>query len=73
MPKKIYVVTLTVAELQWSVLSRQCPNRRIPDHATLAREVAAWLHEHQSKPIEWRFQAKDARIKLKKLYPSIQA
>jgi len=64
---------LDMAELQLSVLSRQCLNRRIPDCATLEGEVAAWLREHQSKPIEWRFTAKDARIKLKKLYPSIQA
>jgi len=63
---------LDVAELQLSVLSRQCLNRGIPDRATLAREVAAWLREHQSKPIEWRFTARDARIKLKKLHPSLQ-
>ena len=62
---------LDMAELQLSVLSRQCLDRRIPDRAMLEREVAAWLRDHQSKPIEWRFTAKDARIKLKKLYPSI--
>ena len=63
---------LDMAELQLSVLSRQCLDRRIADRATLEREVAAWLRDHQSKPIQWRFTTKDARIKLKKLYPSIQ-
>jgi hypothetical protein len=63
---------LDMAELQLSVLSRQCLGRRIADRATLEREVAAWLRDHQAKSIEWRFTTKDARIKLKKLYPSIQ-
>ena len=63
---------LDMAELQLSVLSRQCLARRLPDRATLEREVAGWLRDHQAKPIEWRFATKDARIKLKKLYPSIQ-
>jgi hypothetical protein len=62
---------LDMAEVQLSVLSRQCLDRRIPDRAMLEREVAAWSRDHQSKPIEWRFTTKDARIKLKKLYPSI--
>lgn len=64
---------LDMAELQLSVLSRQCLDRRIPDRAMLEREVAAWVRDHQAKPIEWRFTTEDARIKLKKLYPSIQA
>lgn len=64
---------LDMAELQLSVLCRQCLDRRIPERAMLEREVAAWLRDHQAKPIEWRFTTKDARIKLKKLYPSIQA
>jgi len=63
---------LDMAELQLSVLSRQCLDRRIPDRAVLETEVAAWLRDHQSKPIAWRFTTKDARIKLKKLYPSFQ-
>jgi transposase len=63
---------LDMAELQLSALCRQCLDRRIPDRAILEREVAAWLRDHQSKPIHWRFTTKDARIKLKKLYPSFQ-
>lgn len=62
---------LDMAEIQLSVLSRQCLDRRIPNRAMLEAEVAAWLRDHQSRPIEWRFTAQDARIKLKKLYPSI--
>ena len=63
---------LDMAELQLSVLSRQCLDRRIANRAMLESEVAAWLRDHQSKPIQWRLTTKDARIKLKKLYPSIQ-
>jgi hypothetical protein len=63
---------LDMAEMQLSVLTRQCLDRRIPDRATLEREVAAWQRDHQSKPIQWRFTTKDARIKLRKLYPSFQ-
>jgi hypothetical protein len=62
-----------MAELQLSVLSRQCLDRRIRDRAMLKTEVAAWLRDHRSKPIEWRFTTKDARIEWKKLYPSLQA
>lgn len=63
---------LDMAEMQLSVLSRQCLDRRIPDRDSLEREVAAWVRDHQSKPIVWRFTMHDARIKLRKLYPSIQ-
>ena len=64
---------LDMAELQLSVLSRQCLDRRIPDQAALEAEAAAWLRNHQAKPIRWRFTTKDARIKLRKLYPSLQS
>jgi hypothetical protein len=62
---------LDMAEMQLSVLSRQCLDRRIPDRESLEQEVAAWQRNHQSKPIAWRFTMNDARIKLRKLYPSI--
>jgi DDE superfamily endonuclease len=64
---------LDMAEMQLSILSRQCLDRRIPDRESLEREVAAWSRDHQSKPLAWRFTMNDARIKLRKLYPSIQA
>ena len=62
---------LNMAEIELSVLSRQCLARRIPDQATLVREVAAWEMERNSTPvkIEWQFTTTDARIKLRKLYP----
>ena len=64
---------LNMAEIELSVLSRQCLNRRIPDMATLREEVAAWCDQRngQESWIDWRFTTQDARIKLKRLYPSI--
>ena len=63
---------LNIAEIEFSVLSRQCLSRRIPDQETLKREVQAWQdrRNQQSATVNWRFTAEDARIKLKKLYPS---
>ncbi len=65
---------LNMAEIELSVLSRQCLERRVPDMATLQAEVAAWQERRNAteSSITWRFTAEDARIKLKKLYPSIQ-
>lgn len=64
---------LNMAEIELSVLSRQCLDRRIPDAGTLTREVAAWEQAHNThpQPVDWRFTTPDARIKLKRLYPSI--
>ncbi len=63
-----------MAEIELSVLNRQCLNRRIPDKDTLKLEIAAWEEERNQKgsSVNWRFTAPDARIKLKRLYPSIQ-
>ena len=63
-----------MAEIELSVLSQQCLNRRIPDAVTLVREVAAWQQARNAdpRPVNWRFTTADARIKLKHLYPSIQ-
>lgn len=63
---------LNVAEIELSVLSRQCLDRRIPDRPTLEREVVAWQHRRNaaSGPINWQFTTADARIKLMHLYPS---
>jgi transposase len=64
---------LNMAEIELSVLNRQCLDRCIPDKATLARETAAWAAKRNSDAatINWRFTTADARIKLKRLYPSI--
>lgn len=66
---------LNMAEIELSVLSRQCLDRRIPDKESLQREVAAWSERRnrESRHIDWQFTTADARIKLKRLYPSIQS
>jgi hypothetical protein len=65
---------LNIAEIELSVLSRQCLDRRVPDFATLAAEVAAWEDQRNAAggAVDWRFTTEDARIKLKRLYPSLQ-
>ncbi len=62
---------LNMAEAELSVLARQCLARRIPDIATLDAQLAAWLQRRNKHHInaDWRFTTKDARIKLKNLYP----
>ncbi len=63
---------LNMAELEFSMLSRQCLGRRIPDRATLETEVAAWetARNEQHATIHWQFTVEDARTKLHRLYPS---
>lgn len=65
---------LNIAEIELSVPRRQCLDRRVPDAATLVRKVAAWQQRRNTAtgPVDWRFTAADARIKLKRLYPSLQ-
>jgi hypothetical protein len=64
---------LNMAEIELAVLSQQCLSRRIPDKCTLEQEVGAWEAERNSTlaTVDWRFTTADARIKLKRLYPSI--
>ena len=64
---------LNMAEIELSVLSRQCLNRRIEDQATLKTEVAIWQANRNAlgAAANWRFTTQDARIKLHRLYPSI--
>lgn len=63
-----------MAEIELSVLSRQCLNRRIPDARTLAQETAAWEQKRNGAQttIRWQFTAADARIKLRRLYPQVK-
>jgi len=65
---------LNMAEIELSILSRQCLDRRIPDQDALKKEVAAWQEKRNAiaRPMEWRFTTEDARIKLKNLYPTLQ-
>jgi hypothetical protein len=65
---------LNMAEIELSVLNRQCLDRRIPNQEMLASEVKAWQDERNDLgvKVQWRFTTADARIKLKHLYPQIQ-
>ena len=64
---------LNMAEIEFSVLSRQCLGGYIPDLPTLARETLAWETDRNTRQatVEWRFTTAEARIKLKKLYPVV--
>lgn len=64
---------LNMAEIEFSVLARQCLDRRIADEETLIQEIRSW-EEHRNAikaTVDWQFTTNDARIKLKKLYPSV--
>jgi len=65
---------LNIAEIELSVLTKQCLDRRIPDIETLRSETAQWSQERNAgqKSVEWRFTTDQARIKLKSLYPKIE-
>ncbi len=65
---------LNVAEMELSVLARQCLDRRIPDLEALRREVAAWEQTRNAAvvKVDWQFTTADARVKQKKLYPTIE-
>ena len=64
---------LNMAEIEFSVFSNQCLNRRIQDEETLKREIAALETERNQAgaTIEWRFTTTDARHKLRRIYPSV--
>ncbi len=66
---------LNMAELELSVLQRQCLRQRLADRAAMEREVTAWARRRNgaTKRITWQFTAADARIKLRHLYPAFEA
>jgi transposase len=65
---------LNVAECELAVVARQCLDRRIPDLEALRREVAAWERGRNvaAVKVDWQFTTADARVKLKRLYPTVQ-
>jgi hypothetical protein len=65
---------LNMAEIELSILQRQCLSRRLGERATLDGEVAAWVRDRNAAgyTIDWRFTSDDARIKLKRLYPAFE-
>jgi len=66
---------LTMAEIELSVLERQCLRRRIGDRVALGREVAAWAARRNAATcrVDWHFTTADARTKLTRLYPAFEA
>ena len=65
---------LNMAEIEFSALSRQCLNRRIPTQEKLIQEISIWENARNEWKVgcNWQFTTEDARIKLKKLYPTIE-
>ena len=65
---------LDMAEIELGILARQCLSRRIDNREQLKDEVAAWqlIRNTAEAKVNWRFTTEDARIKLKRLYPSIE-
>jgi hypothetical protein len=66
---------LNMAEIELSALGRQCLSRRIARANTLKRQITAWEDKRNASTtrVQWQFTTADARIKLRSLYPSIQA
>jgi len=66
---------LNIAEIELNVLSSQCLDRRIGDKETLVNEVSAWNSDRNRKAacVDWQFTTQDARVKLKRLYPSFHS
>lgn len=65
---------LNMAEIEFSALSRQCLNRRIPTQEVLREEICFWEKERNGFKVKcnWQFTTEDARIKLRKLYPTLE-
>ena len=63
-----------MAEIELSALARQCLSRRIGTQEELEREVLVWQQHRneEATTVNWRFTTVDARIKLKRLYPSLE-
>ena len=64
---------LSMAEIEFSVMARQCIHERTPDAARLAKQIAPWENERNAARvrINWRFNVDDARSSLGRLYPAL--
>lgn len=64
---------LNVQELEWSALERQALDQRVGERDRFERLVAGWLEarRHKAVKIDWQFKTEDARVKLKRLYPTM--
>lgn len=65
---------LNMAEIEFNIMQKQCLNRRIPNFSMLEKEVMAWTSARNNTMcrINWQFTTQDSRIKLKRLYPTIE-
>jgi hypothetical protein len=66
---------LNIAEIELSVLMGQCLNRRIDNIEIVRKEVAAWqkFRDNKKAKVNWQFTTGDARVKLSRLYPTLQS
>ncbi len=66
---------LTMAELELSVMARQCLRQRLPTQAAMHKAVTAWAERRNAaiQTIDWHFTTDDARVKLRRLYPAFDA
>ncbi len=64
-----------MAEIELNVRAGQCLNRRMDDMELVSREVRAWqeFRNNKNAKVNWQFTAKDARIKLTRLYPTLES
>jgi hypothetical protein len=64
---------LNQVEIEFSVVSRQCLDRRIPNKSELTAAINSWQQQrnHQQVKVDWRFKTTDARVKLERLYPPL--
>ena len=62
-----------MAEIELNVLNGQCLNRRIDNIEEVRKETSAWqaYRDNKKSKVNWQFTANDARVKLTRLYPSI--
>lgn len=63
---------LNMAEIELSVLARQCLRRRLPDKETVRQEIGTWEAQRNAAKatVQWQFSTQDARVKLSRLYPA---
>lgn len=62
---------LNIAEIELSLLTRQCLQRRLPTMEALQQQAQAWYERRNEnqKSVDWQFTCEDARVRLKRLYP----
>ncbi len=66
---------LNMAEIELNVITGQCLNRRIDDIEVVRKESRAWqeFRNNKNAKVNWRFTSEDARVKLSRLYPTLDS